>query len=181
MFCLGRICFVGDHSKFMRSLIAPAPVGSSWHGAFAQDRAYARSMVVSDRGIVAASHVLASQAGAQIPAKSGSAIDAAIAANAVLGVTEPMMNGIGAAPSARFTIGDTGEPIGSKIVVESRVQPAVLDQLRGRGHDFIVRQQYSAMMGWGQAVLPNSRTSENFGASDPRADGAAGPEPIPLE
>ncbi len=61
----------------------------------AQDRSYGRSMVVSDRGIVATSHYLASQAGAQVLAKGGSAMDAAIAANAVLGVTEPMMNGIG--------------------------------------------------------------------------------------
>jgi gamma-glutamyltranspeptidase/glutathione hydrolase len=61
----------------------------------AQDRAYGRSMVITDRGIVATSHYLASQAGAQILAKGGSAMDAAIAANAVLGVTEPMMNGIG--------------------------------------------------------------------------------------
>ena len=61
----------------------------------AQDRSYGRSMVVTDRGIVATSHVLASQAGAQILERGGSAIDAAIAANAVLGVTEPMMNGIG--------------------------------------------------------------------------------------
>src|SRR5438309_1680952 len=61
----------------------------------AQERSYGRSMVISDRGIVATSHVLASQAGAQILARGGSAIDAAIAANAVLGVTEPMMNGIG--------------------------------------------------------------------------------------
>jgi gamma-glutamyltranspeptidase/glutathione hydrolase len=61
----------------------------------AQDRSYGRSMVSTDRGIVATSHVLASQAGAQILQRGGSAIDAAIAANAVLGVTEPMMNGIG--------------------------------------------------------------------------------------
>src|SRR5438309_3853554 len=61
----------------------------------AQERSYGRSMVVTDRGIVATSHVLASQAGAQILSQGGSAIDAAIAANAVLGVTEPMMNGIG--------------------------------------------------------------------------------------
>jgi gamma-glutamyltranspeptidase/glutathione hydrolase len=61
----------------------------------AQDRSYGRSMVTTDRGIVATSHVLASQAGAQVLERGGSAIDAAIAANVVLGVTEPMMNGIG--------------------------------------------------------------------------------------
>ena len=63
--------------------------------AFAQDRSYGRSMVVTDRGIVATSHYLASQAGAEILRQGGSAIDAAIAANATLGVVEPMMNGIG--------------------------------------------------------------------------------------
>ena len=61
----------------------------------AQDRSYGRSMVINDGGIVATSHTLASQAGAQILARGGSAMDAAIAANAVLGVTEPMMNGVG--------------------------------------------------------------------------------------
>jgi gamma-glutamyltranspeptidase / glutathione hydrolase len=61
----------------------------------AQDRSYGRSMVINDGGIVATSHTLASQAGAQILAHGGSAMDAAIAANAVLGVTEPMMNGVG--------------------------------------------------------------------------------------
>src|SRR5580692_7992401 len=60
-----------------------------------QDRSYGRSVVMTERGIVATSHYLASQAGAQILAKGGTAIDAAIAANAVLGVTEPMNNGIG--------------------------------------------------------------------------------------
>ena len=52
-------------------------------------------MTLSQRGIVATSQTLASQAGAQILARGGSAADAAIAANAVLGVVEPMMNGIG--------------------------------------------------------------------------------------
>lgn len=61
----------------------------------AQDRSYGRSMVINEGGIVATSHTLASQAGAQILARGGSAMDAAIAANAALGVTEPMMNGIG--------------------------------------------------------------------------------------
>lgn len=65
------------------------------HPAATQDRSYGRSVVMTDRGIVATSHYLASQAGAQMLAQGGSAMDAAIAANAVLGVTEPMMNGIG--------------------------------------------------------------------------------------
>jgi gamma-glutamyltranspeptidase / glutathione hydrolase len=52
-------------------------------------------MVISTRGIVATAQALASQAGAQILARGGSAVDAAIAANAVLSVVEPMMNGPG--------------------------------------------------------------------------------------
>jgi gamma-glutamyltranspeptidase/glutathione hydrolase len=52
-------------------------------------------MVITRQGIVATSQTLASQAGAQVLARGGSAIDAAIAANATLTVVEPMMNGIG--------------------------------------------------------------------------------------
>ena len=59
------------------------------------DRSQARSMVISREGIVATEQALASQAGAQILARGGSAADAAIAANAVMGVMEPMMNGMG--------------------------------------------------------------------------------------
>ena len=62
---------------------------------FAQDRSHARSMVITRYGITATSYALASQAGAQVLARGGSAADAAIAANAVLGVAEPMMNGMG--------------------------------------------------------------------------------------
>jgi gamma-glutamyltranspeptidase / glutathione hydrolase len=58
-------------------------------------RDYGRSMVIARQGIAATSQVLASQTGAQILARGGSAIDAAIAANAVLAVTEPMKNGLG--------------------------------------------------------------------------------------
>lgn len=61
----------------------------------AQDRSQARSMVMSERGIVATSQTLASQAGAQVLARGGSAMDAAIAANAVLGVVEPESCGMG--------------------------------------------------------------------------------------
>src|SRR5439155_26636662 len=55
----------------------------------------ARSMVMSTRGIVAAENPLAAQAGAVVLARGGHAVDAAIAANAVMGVVAPMMNGIG--------------------------------------------------------------------------------------
>ncbi len=58
-------------------------------------RNYGRSVVISQQGIAATSQVLASQTGAQILARGGSAVDAAIASNAVLGVTEPMMTGLG--------------------------------------------------------------------------------------
>jgi len=61
----------------------------------AQGRDYGRSMVIAQQGIVATSQALASEAGAEILSRGGSAVDAAIAANAVLAVTEPMMDGIG--------------------------------------------------------------------------------------
>jgi len=54
-----------------------------------------RSMTVTRGGIVAAESPLAAQAGVQALARGGSAVDAAIAANAVMGVVSPMMNGIG--------------------------------------------------------------------------------------
>jgi gamma-glutamyltranspeptidase / glutathione hydrolase len=55
----------------------------------------ARSMVETKFGIVATSQTLASAAGAHVLEMGGNAIDAAIAANAVLGVVEPMSDGIG--------------------------------------------------------------------------------------
>src|SRR5215470_10533816 len=54
-----------------------------------------RSMTMSTRGIVAAEGTLAAQAGAVVLARGGHAVDAAIAANAVMGVVAPMSNGIG--------------------------------------------------------------------------------------
>jgi gamma-glutamyltranspeptidase/glutathione hydrolase len=59
------------------------------------------------------------------------------------------------------------------------VKPAVLQALRDKGHNLTVRGDYTSAMGRGQVVLHNSRTGMNFGASDPRADGVAEPEPLP--
>jgi gamma-glutamyltranspeptidase/glutathione hydrolase len=78
----------------------------------AQDRSHARSMVITRYGIVATSHVQASVAGAQILERGGSAVDAAIAANAVLGVTEPMMNGMGGDLFAIYWDAKTGKLYG---------------------------------------------------------------------
>jgi gamma-glutamyltranspeptidase/glutathione hydrolase len=64
-------------------------------GGFAQDRSQARSMVISRNGIVAAESPLAAQAGVRILERGGNAVDAAIAANAMMGLVLPMMNGIG--------------------------------------------------------------------------------------
>jgi gamma-glutamyltranspeptidase/glutathione hydrolase len=63
--------------------------------ASAQDRTQGRSMVLSRRGVVSAENPLAAQAGATVLAHGGNAVDAAVATNAVMGVVEPMMNGIG--------------------------------------------------------------------------------------
>jgi gamma-glutamyltranspeptidase/glutathione hydrolase len=80
--------------------------------AFSQDRTNARSMVVSPYGIVASSQVQASQAGAEILSHGGSAVDAAIATNAVLGVMEPDMNGIGGDLFAIYWDAKTGKLYG---------------------------------------------------------------------
>lgn len=54
-----------------------------------------RSVVATTLGIVAASQPLAARAGVQILERGGNAIDAAIAANATIGLMEPTGNGLG--------------------------------------------------------------------------------------
>src|SRR5271169_5121169 len=77
-----------------------------------QGRNYGRSMVIAQQGIAATSQTLASQAAAQILAKGGSAVDAAIAANAVLAVVEPMKDGIGGDVFAMYWDAKSGKLTG---------------------------------------------------------------------
>jgi gamma-glutamyltranspeptidase/glutathione hydrolase len=80
--------------------------------AIPEERAHGRSMVITQNGIVATSYVQASQAGARILEAGGSAIDAGIAANAVLSVAEPMTNGVGGDLFAIYWEAKTGKLYG---------------------------------------------------------------------
>jgi gamma-glutamyltranspeptidase/glutathione hydrolase len=71
-----------------------------------------RSMVVTKLGIVSTPQFLASQAGAHILEQGGNAVDAAIAANAVMGVVQPYVNGIGGDLFAIYYDAKTGKLYG---------------------------------------------------------------------
>jgi len=67
---------------------------------------------------------------------------------------------------------------GCDVSIESRVPAATVEKLKSMGHVMTVRKEYVEAMGRGQAILHNSKTNTNYAASDPRADGAAIPEPV---
>ncbi|HEY2849702.1 MAG TPA: gamma-glutamyltransferase [Gemmatimonadaceae bacterium] len=71
-----------------------------------------RSVVATKFGIVATSQPLASAAGVEMLEHGGNAVDAIIAANATLGLMEPMMNGIGGDLFAIYYDAKTGKLYG---------------------------------------------------------------------
>ncbi len=103
---------------------------------FGQGRNYGRSMVISEQGIAATSQTLASSAAAQILAKGGSAADAAIAANAVLAVVEPMKTGLGGDLFVIYWEANTG-----KLVGLNASGPAP----KGLSPEFLAKQGFKSM------------------------------------
>jgi gamma-glutamyltranspeptidase/glutathione hydrolase len=65
---------------------------------------------------------------------------------------------------------------GNDVTCESRVGEPVRRDLTRRGHQIDVQGSFSSMVGGGQSVLRDDAAGVNYGASDPRKDGAAIPE-----
>jgi len=70
---------------------------------------------------------------------------------------------------------------GCDVNFESRIPDGVLKALAAMGHEIVMRGDYSSTrMGAGQAVMRNYTTGINAGASDPRKDGSAVSELLPI-
>src|ERR1700733_12762314 len=72
-----------------------------------------RSEILATHGMVATSVPLATQIGLDILKKGGTAMDAAIAANAALGLMEPVSNGVGGDLFAIVWDAKTKKPYGN--------------------------------------------------------------------
>ena len=94
----------------------------------------------------------------------------------VANVVDFGMNIQSALEAARFTKYTFS---GCDVEMENRVDPEVRKALEARGHKIEVDGSFSSSVGGGQAVRRNFTTGVNFGASDPRKDGAAIPQEPP--
>ena len=65
---------------------------------------------------------------------------------------------------------------GCDVQMEGRIAGNVRAELDAKGHKIEARGAFSALMGGGQAVQRDFAAGVNYGASDPRKDGAAVPE-----
>ena len=105
------------------SLLSVSPIAqtSTW-----------RPVVLSDNGMIASGHALASEAGLRVLKSGGNAVDAAVAAWAVQGLTEPEMTGIGGDMFMLIYLAKTGEV---KFINGTGVAPmaATVDFYKGKG------------------------------------------------
>jgi gamma-glutamyltranspeptidase/glutathione hydrolase len=92
----------------------------------------------------------------------------------VSNVADHGMNIQAALEAARFTKLTFA---GTDVLIESGVPEPVRAALAGRGHDLDVHGGFSNLFGGGQSVMRDAGGA-HYGASDPRKDGAAVPEPI---
>ena len=67
---------------------------------------------------------------------------------------------------------------GCDVIVESRVPESVRLGLAAKGHEIDLQGAFSSMVGGGQSVMRDYTAGVSSGASDPRKDGAAIPEPM---
>jgi gamma-glutamyltranspeptidase/glutathione hydrolase len=75
--------------------------------------------------------------------------------------------------TARFTKPTFG---GCDVLLENRVPGNVKADLEAKGHKLTMHNGFSDAFGGGQAVMRDYASGVNYGASDPRKDGAAIPE-----
>jgi gamma-glutamyltranspeptidase/glutathione hydrolase len=102
-----------------------APRGRHWRAG--------RAPVVAGRGMVATSNPLAAAAGARMLAAGGTAVDAAIAADAVLGVTDPHLTGIGGDCAAVVQAAGAPAPLALN-ATGTAPSAATVETLRRLGH-----------------------------------------------
>jgi gamma-glutamyltranspeptidase/glutathione hydrolase len=75
--------------------------------------------------------------------------------------------------TARFTKPTFG---GCDVLLENRLPGNVKGELEAKGHKLTMHNGFSDAFGGGQAVMRDYAAGVNYGASDPRKDGAAIPE-----
>ena len=68
--------------------------------------------------------------------------------------------------------------VGRDVIMESRVPEPARRALADKGHEIDLQGSFSSLVGGGQSVMRDYGSRVNYGASDPRKDGAAIPEPF---
>jgi gamma-glutamyltranspeptidase len=146
-----------------------------------------RPVTLATRGMVTSPHSLASSAGVDVLRAGGSAIDAAIAASAVLAVVYPQIqlqlysamidHGLDIQQaiemprflSGRFALGEARDTLH----MEGRFPPETISTLERRSHIVNRWEDWCEMAGHAHGITIDPRTSVLSGGSDPRSDGAA--------